>query len=401
MIQNIFTLAALIIPLLFFSENSQARNLEIWTSSENVAKAVGKLTKQFEKKYKAKVLITVLNKDLTTQFKTAALSKKGPDILCWAHDVVGELAGSGLIEPLTLPPNLLKSLLPVAVSSFTYQGKLYGYPYNIESVALIYNKKLLKQAPDSLEQLSKLAGNFPNSGNSQYGFLYDFKNFFFTFPILSAQGGYIFKNEGGFLNTKNIGLDNEGATKGLEYLLSLVEKKIIPSSVDRNIAFEKMKKGLLAATIDGPWAIKDLKSAKISIGVAPIPTLGGLRPKPFVGSQGFMVRRSSRNKELAKEFIEKYLVTYNGILTLYNEDPRGPSRKDVLEHLSKSDQVLNAFMKSAENGIPMPNIPEMGAVWGSLADALQLTFMGQVLPKVALRTAVKQIKSKISPTKQK
>ena len=79
-----------IIFLFSFHAFAEKQTIEIWTSSENVAKAINKLTAPFEKKFNAIVKVTVLNKDLTTQFKTAALSKKGPDILCWAHDVVGE-----------------------------------------------------------------------------------------------------------------------------------------------------------------------------------------------------------------------------------------------------------------------------------------------------------------------
>ncbi len=55
--------------------------LTIWTSSENVARALQSLTPAFEKDFQEKVTITVLNKDLTTQFKTAAIAGKGPDIL--------------------------------------------------------------------------------------------------------------------------------------------------------------------------------------------------------------------------------------------------------------------------------------------------------------------------------
>lgn len=379
---------------IILSSNLQA--LEIWTSSENVAGAIKKLTPEFEKLYKEKVLVTVLNKDLTTQFKTAALSNKGPDILCWAHDVVGELAGSGLIEPIILPPKVRNSFLPVSISSFTYQGKVYGYPYDIEAVALIYNKDLLKKEPSSMEELIEMAKGFPNKAQEPYGFLYDIKNFFFTFPILSAQGGYVFKNENGFLNAKDVGLSNPGAVKGLQFLLGLVKSNLIPSSIDRNIAFEKMKRGQLAATIDGPWAIKDLKKANIPIGVMPIPKLGGMRPKPFVGTHGFIIRRSSGKKDLAKELIEKFLITKKGIKTLYEEDPRGPSRKDVMEELSQKEPFLNAFMESADHGIPMPNIPAMGAVWGAASDALQLTFREQSSPQEALRTAVKQINSKVN-----
>ncbi len=386
----------LFLMLFIFATTLQAAELEVWTSSENVAKAIRSRVEAFKRDFKADVKISVLNKDLTTQFKTAALSAKGPDILCWAHDVVGELAQSGLIEPIAMPPELKKAMLPVSVKAFQYKGKIYGYPYDIEAVALFYNKDLLPKPPKTMEELVSFSEELHKKDKTKYGFLYDIANFFFSFPILSAKGGYVFKLEKDGLNVKDVGLANDGAVYGAKFIRSLVDKGVVPSSTDRSIAFEKMKQGTLAATIDGPWAVKDLKNAGINFGVAPIPTIGGETPRPFVGTHGFIIRRSSPNKELAKEFIEKYLVTKEGILTLYKEDPRGPSRTDALEILSKTDPLLGQFMKSASKGIPMPNVPEMGVVWGAAGNALGLLTKGIVGPKEAMTQSVNQIKSSLS-----
>ena len=130
--------------------------IHIWTSSENVARALDTLTPNFERDFGVKVITSVLNKDLTTQFKTAVIAGKGPDIFCWANDVVGELASSGLIEPIIMPPAMREQFLESALDSFTFDGKLYGYPYDIEAVALIRNTALLPQAPETFENISMI-----------------------------------------------------------------------------------------------------------------------------------------------------------------------------------------------------------------------------------------------------
>jgi maltose/maltodextrin transport system substrate-binding protein len=368
-----------------------ANEVEIWTSNENIKIALEKLVPQFERDFKAKVQVTVLNKDLTSQFKTAAMSGKGPDILCWAHDVVGELASSGLIEPIILDPEISSQIIPVALKAYTFQNKLYGYPYDLESVALIYNKDLLAYVPNSLEELISKHSEY--KAKEKNVFLYDFTNFFFSFPILSAAGGYIFKDTGAGLNVKDIGLSNKGAITGATFIRDLAAKGIIPSSTERSIAFDKMIKGLLAATIDGPWAINDLKKAKINYGVAPIPSLAGHTPRPFVGTHGFMIRRSSKNKELAKELVEGYFMTKKGIRSIYEADPRGPSRKDVIAEIGNTNADLKAFMLSAQNGLPMPNVPQMGSVWGAAGSALKLIVNQQSSPEEAMTKAVKQIQA--------
>lgn len=397
-------LSALAIVFLAMPANA---TIQIWTSSENVARALKSLTPKFEQSYGERVKITILNKDLTTQFKTAAIAGKGPDILCWANDVVGELASSGLIEPLLIDKDLKNSFYPSALKSFTFEGKLYGYPYDVESVALIRNTSIRKESFDSFEELfnwSKGQGD-----RDQYPFLFDIKNFYFNYMFLSAGGGYIFaeqKDRGRTsLNPVDIGLANNGAVKGVEYLKSLTQNKIISTSVNRNIAFEKMLKGRLAITIDGPWAIKDLERAKIPYSVDPLPSLGGNIPRPLVGTHGFIIRRSSRKKELAKELIEKFFVTAEGLATLYEEDPRGPARPDTLEILKhrlskKALRNLKAFSMSAMSGTPMPNISAMGPVWNAMGAALELILQKNQNTRGTLEKAKSRILSAINIKQQ-
>lgn len=384
------------------------RELQIWTSSENVARALESLGKNFERDFEAKVKVSVLNKDLTTQFKTAAIAGKGPDIFCWANDVVGELASSGLIEPIILPEKDKTNYLQSALDSFTFEGKLYGYPYDIEAVALIRNKKLLKDAPTSYEELSSWSETFQKNHPGQYGLLFDIKNFYFNFSFLSAGGGYIFGEDpkvAGKLNPFDIGLANNGAIKGAEFLASLSKKGIIPSSTDRNVAFEKFLAGNLATMIDGPWAISDLLRSDVDFDVSPLPPLGAGASRPLIGTHGFIIRRSSKKKDLAKEFIERYLISATGMATLYEEDPRGPARVDSLAILkNKLDprmlHYLEQFFKSASVGIPMPNISAMGPVWSSMGASFDLILQKKVPAKDALTDAQTKILSAISATKR-
>jgi maltose/maltodextrin transport system substrate-binding protein len=401
-IRSFAFLSALFSALFFHGLEAQAE-IVIWTSSENVARALKVLTPQFEKAFKEKVEVTVLNKDLTTQFKTAAIAGKGPDILCWANDVIGELASSGLVEPILLDKKLKESFYESALSSFTYRGKLYGYPYDVEAVALIRNKELSPQPKESFEELYRWSKEFDKK--EHYPFLFDIKNFYFNYMFLSAGGGYIFHQDKGTLNPLDIGLANDGAINGVRFLKKLTKEEVIPTSSNRNIAFEKMLKGKLAFTIDGPWAIKDLKRANIPFSIDPLPTLNGKTPSPLVGTHGFIIRRSSEKKELAKELIEKYLVTAQALATLYLEDPRGPSRPDTFEilkeKLSPQDlKNLQAFTASAGLGTPMPNISAMGPVWGSMGTALELILQKDKDIKTTLTSAKNRIYNSIRETKQ-
>ena len=103
--------------------------------------------------------------------------------------------------------------------------------------------------------------------------------------------------------------------------------------------------------------------------------------------------RSSTNRELARIFIEDYLVTATGITTLYQKDPRGPARKDVVAALSSKDPNLASFMQSVEGGTPTPNVPQMAAAWSAMESAVKVIISGREAPEETLTNAVRQIRS--------
>ncbi|MBP9518026.1 MAG: maltose ABC transporter substrate-binding protein, partial [Fervidobacterium sp.] len=77
-------------------------------------------------------------------------------------------------------------------------------------------------------------------------------------------------------------------------------------------------------------------------------------------------------------------------------DPRCPSRKDVNDLVMAKDPLTKKFADFLGNyGIPMPNVPEMAAVWGAMGDALAKVLDQGVAPEKALADAVAQIKAQI------
>lgn len=381
-----------IIYSLQLMSNIEAKEVLIWTSNEGAGKAINAIKTEFEKDYKINVKVEVLNKDLTSLFKTASLTGKGPDILIWANDVSGELAQSGLIEPLDELPFLKENFLPVSLKAFRYKGRLYGYPYAFESLVLFSNPQLAPMELKSFEAIEEFSIALKKKSDGSYGFLFDFKTFFFSFPLLNASGGYIFgENENG-LNASDVGVNHPGFIDGMNFLARLKKLELIPSSIDRGIAFEKFKAGRLAYMIDGPWAIKDLEAAKVPYRINILPTLNQKPAKPFVGVHGFMIRRSSENKLLAKELIEKYFLSPKGMKIFYQFDNRAPTHMEVLSELSKGDSKLAIYKKSAEVGVAMPNIPQMGSVWGAMGKALSLVLEQNKSSKETLDQARAEIK---------
>lgn len=326
------------------------------------------------------------------QFVTAAPTGEGPDIIIGAHDWVGELAASGLLAEIYLPPELAAKFDKVTLEAFTY-GKLYGLPYAREGVGLLYNKALVPQLPATFEELIELARKLTDPTLPQYGFVVQNPDPYHEFPFLSALGGYIFGYDAeGKLNPCDVGLDSPGAIAGAEILYSLFEEGLIPAGLDWDTWTSLFVEGRIAMVITGPWFVGRAKAAGIDIGVAPIPPIKGQAPKPFVGVQGVMVSAFSPNLVLVNDFLFNYFATKETMLALYARDPRIPAFLPAYEEVA-TDPILRGFAESIANGVPMPNIPQMSAVWGAWADAMSLIGNLQMKPAEALKQAADNIRA--------
>ena len=153
-------------------------------------------------------------------------------------------------------------------------------------------------------------------------------------------------------------------------------------------------KGEVAMMISGPWAWDNLKKSNIDFGVAPIPDVAGKPSRPFVGVLGCMISAPSKSKDVAKEFIENHLLKVEGLKMVNADVPLGtPANKAFFKELAENPNI-KATMENAKRGEPMPNIPEMGKFWSSMASALENITNGRQSPKEALDAAAARMLGK-------
>ncbi|MFC4157743.1 maltose/maltodextrin ABC transporter substrate-binding protein MalE [Chitinimonas lacunae] len=364
--------------------------LLLWINGDKGYNGIQKVGDEFAKK--AGVPVTVEHpEDAPNKFQQAAAVGKGPDIWCWPHDRAGEWVSAGLLHPLNPSKKVRDEIDPLAWKAFTLGGKVYGYPLSIEAVALIYNKDLLPKPPATFEEIAKLDKELQKKGKK--AILWDYSNTYFTWPLLAAGGGYVFKQKAdGSYDPTDTGVNHPGALKGLETLNKLITDGVMPKGAGYAEMEAGMAKGNIAMMISGPWAWDNLKTNKINFGVAPIPTVAGKKAAPFVGVLGCMINRASPNKEIAVEFLENSLLTLNGLKTVNADVPLGtPANKAFFKEL-QADPNIKVTMASAQAGSPMPNNPEMGRFWSSMNAALQNVTQGRQSPKEGLDAAAKRIK---------
>ncbi|MFN0551835.1 DNA polymerase I, partial [Salmonella enterica] len=173
--------------------------------------------------------------------------------------------------------------------------------------------------------------------------------------------------------------------------VDLIKNKHMNADTDYSIAEAAFNKGETAMTINGPWAWSNIDTSKVNYGVTVLPTFKGQPSKPFVGVLSAGINAASPNKELAKEFLENYLLTDEGLEAVNKDKPLGAvALKSYEEELAKDPRIA-ATMENAQKGEIMPNIPQMSAFWYAVRTAVINAASGRQTVDEALKDAQTRI----------
>jgi len=362
--------------------------LTIWINGDKGYDGLAEVGKKFEADTGVKVTVAHPDK-LEEKYGQVAATGAGPDIVFWAHDRFGGWAKAGLLTEIKPSKELKAKMADFTWDAVTYKGKYIGYPIAVESLSLIYNKDLLPTPPKSWEEISAIDAKLKKEGKS--AIMWNLKEPFFTWPLIAADGGYAFKFENGSYDVKNTGVNNAGSKGALQFLLDMIERKEISADVDYSIAESAFNTGKTAMTINGPWSWGNIDKSGINYGVAVLPTFKGKSAKPFVGVLTAGVNISSPNQELAKEFIENYLLTDAGLDMVNNDKPLGAVALNSFQAKLDVDPRIAATMQNAQTGELMPNIPEMSKFWYAEGAAINNAVQGRQTVTEALDAAAARI----------
>jgi maltose/maltodextrin transport system substrate-binding protein len=330
------------------------------------------------------------------KFQSAAAAGKGPDIMCWAHDRVGEWAKSGLIVPVRPARRIRDEIDESAWAAFRWRGQTWGYPIAIEAIGLIVNRALVPEPPKSFEEVIEIDRRLKAQGGPAKGaILWAYNNSFFTWPLLAGPGGFIFgRNDKGELDPRVVGVDQPGAVQGAQMLERLVAGGHMPRGARYSEMEAAFAKGQVAMMINGPWAWDNVRKVGIDFTVAPLPSIGGKPSRPFVGVLGCMITAPSRIKDIAREFLENHLLKVDSLKVVGADVPLGvPANKAYYAELS-ADPRIAATMANARAGEAIPNIPEMGRFFPAMDAALEAITNGRQGPADALAGAAARMKTR-------
>lgn len=332
--------------------------LTIWVDETRQA-AVESAAVSFEEENGVDVEVVLKNfEDIRPDFNAQVPTGEGPDITVGAHDWLGELTANGVVAPIEIA-DIADQFETVAIEAFTYDGQVYGLPYAVENIALIRNTELAPEAPTTWDEAVAMG----EEAGTEYPILIQMGENgdpYHMYPLQTSFGAPVFtQNEDGSYSAE-LALGGEPGTAFAQWLSEQGGAGVLDTAVDYDIAVAAFANGESPFLIGGPWTLDSF--GDLDLAVDPIPSAGGEPAQPFVGVQGFYVSARSENALLANDFLVNYMATEAAQVALYEAGARPPALIAAADTAS-ADPITAGFREVGAEAVPMPSIPEMGAVW--------------------------------------
>ncbi|MEU6198778.1 ABC transporter substrate-binding protein [Streptomyces sp. NPDC047061] len=352
--------------------------------------------------------------DLLTTFMVRQAAGQGTDILHPYCLWNGQLVRAGVLRPA--PPEhaeeIGRAYGAAAAGSASVGGKVYGYPTEMQTYALYYNRRLLREAgvdgpPRTWPELEAAA--YRTARQDRYGntLVQGFGLSTFddsttvgqTLALLNAAGGRFVSADG-----RSTAIDSPAGRAVFDLERRLVDRGASAPGVN---VYQAFASGQVAMVISAGWWTTNLKAlmgtAYREVGVAPVP-LPEADGRRATLSTGFMlgVNTASEHPREAWEFLR----------WLNADKVRGTTRMSALQASVGSltgraddmrtllgtggDPNLHPFLDALAYAVPEPNVPGAQQAKSLLRKNIEALWTGQQTVDEALRSTRRQVDQEVS-----
>jgi arabinogalactan oligomer/maltooligosaccharide transport system substrate-binding protein len=377
----------------------EGAKLIIWEGKEQQA-FLEEIAKEFTAKYNIPVEFQEVGPgDQMAKIKTDGPAGLGADVMVMPHDHLGEAVAAGIILPNDVfADDTKENFVPTAVEAVTMDGTIYGYPRNMETYLLYYNKSLAK--PEDLaswDSIIKFAKGYNDPAKNKFGFMWPVNDFYFNYSFIAGNGGYVFGKNG--TDPNDIGLNTPEAIEAMTFYQSL--RDIFPvkaADASPDVKTEQFQSGKLPINMDGIWQLGGFTQEKLGfeVGAVPLPPMpNGKSPTSFAGVKAYFVSSFSKYPIAARLFAH-FVTSQEALSKDYQLSGIIPARNGMENdpEIQKNENA-KAFLAQFNNSQAMPYILEMRQVWGPATAALEPIWNGEDVKKT-LDKAVADIKTGIS-----
>lgn len=322
---------------------------------------------------------------------TAAIPRgKGPDLFIFAQDRVGDWAASKTIEPIDfwVTDDMRATFLEPTLEALTYDDQVYGLPMAFKTVALFYNKKLVKTPPKTTSELITMAKAQTNPGKGNFGLVYENANFWYQGTWMQGFGGAVFDKRGKpTLATKEV-IDSMKFAQKISH-----DSGIMPQEVSSTLVTSLFNQGKAAFVVNGPWFIGEIDKS-VQFGVAQLPTIddaGGKPARPFLTAEGIIMSAKTADKKAAFE-VMTYFTGADAAKVMATVGRQTTANKKAYDDKAiANDPILSVFKKQLAVSRPTPNTPAMKMVWSPATTAMNKIINGKADPAASMNECQEEV----------
>src|SRR5579864_2297124 len=313
---------------------------------------------------------------------TAVAGKQTPDVTQLGTTWAGEFSKLNAMDDV--PSSINKSdFYQAAIDAGSYNGKLVGVPWYVDTRVLYYRTDLaqqagINQAPQTWDDLNKLAQAYHNGG-AKYGIALSSNNWEEYVPFLYSAGGDIMQDN-------KFTLDSPAAVKALTEYVSFFQQNLTPQTEPQGFdVTQTFTAGDTPMFFSGPWHRSLIQKAG--------PNLEGkwataMVPKDqsstsFVGGAEFAVFKNSPNRDAAWKFVQ-YMTQPATQVAWYKDINDLPAIKSAWnDQTISNDASLKVFGDQLNSAKAPPSIPQWEEIAQQIDNWLQKACLGQVSPQDA------------------
>jgi arabinogalactan oligomer/maltooligosaccharide transport system substrate-binding protein len=349
-------------------------DVKLWVDT-NMVPLYKDIVKDFNEKYPDVKVTIKADSSADAKSHVSKDPAAAADVFMFPHDQLGQLVEQKLVyENKKFADDVKDNNVDSAVEGATYKGKLYGYPYGVESQILYYNKSKLTaddvKTWDGITSKGKIGTNFAEAGAN------------YIFGTLFMSNGDVLYGENGE-DLKGTNFNND---KGVEVMKWIAAQGKNSGVVQANAsALSNLQAGKTDAFLSGPWSKNDaMKALGDNFAVAPYPTIdfgsGAKQFKAFLGVKLFGVNAATKNP-LAAMTLADFITQESAQLKSFKDQGTVPANKKAQESSEvKDDAVASAVMAMSdkEHSVVMPKLPQMTAFWPPMDALINDDFKGKI-----------------------
>ncbi|WP_236048106.1 ABC transporter substrate-binding protein [Paractinoplanes ovalisporus] len=311
-----------------------------------------------------------------TKLKAAATGGAAPDVF-WMNGPNFQLyAANKVIAPNPEPADMSVYPKPL-VDLYTYEGKNFGLPKDMDTVGVWYNKKLFdaKKVPYPKDgwtwaDFQATAARLTDAKAGVYGTAASLSSFQeYQYDTIAQAGGFVITPDG-----KRSGYDDPKTIAGLKFWTDLIAGKQSPDlkTMTDTVPLQLFEAGKIAMYWGGSWNAAEFTGngyTKGKVDVAPLPR--GEKQATVIHGVANVVGAKTEHPQQAWEFV-KYLGSKPAAEILGKKGPipayAGTQSDWVKAH---PDMNLQVFLDAVDYAVPYP-VSKNTAAWNE-AELTHLT----------------------------